>query len=206
MYIWNWDWVWSYKSQLLTATWLTLWLNLAILFIGTIIGICLGLLKRSKYRFVRLPAIIAIDLLRTMPVLVLLIWVYFCIPILFNLKMSAILTAIIVLSMNLAAFIAEIVDAGIEAVPRVHIESGTLLGLSRNQNLRFIILPLALRNMTPPMVGQYINTIKLSVLASVISVPELLNVSQDIITQTFRPLEFYTILAIIFLLMGISKN
>jgi polar amino acid transport system permease protein len=201
MYSWNWEWVWSYKSQLLYASWLTLWLNLSILFFGTLLGVMLGLLKRSKSGYVRLPVILFIDLLRTMPVLVLLIWFYFCIPILFHLKMSAIVTAIVVLSINLAAFIAEIVDAGIEAVPRVHIESGHLLGLSKSQNLRYIIFPIALRNMTPPVVGQYINTIKLSVLASVISVPELLNVSQDIISQTYRPLEFYTVLAVLFLII-----
>ena len=102
--------------------------------------------------------------------------------------------------MNLSAFIAEIVDAGIQGVPKIHIESGKLLGLSKEQNLRFIILPIALRNMAPPLVGQYINSIKLSVLASVIAVPELLNVTQDIISQTYRPLEFYTILAVIFLI------
>lgn len=201
MYVWNWDWVWSYRSQLLNAAWLTLWLNLSILLIGTVIGLIFGLLKRSRHKFVRTLAVTFIDLLRTLPVLVLLIWFYFCIPLLFHLKMSAVITAIIVLSLNLAAFVAEIVDAGIEAIPRSHIDSGILLGLNKSQNLRYIILPLALRNMAPPLVGQYINSIKLSVLASVISVPELLNTSQDIIAQTYRPLEFYTILAIVFLII-----
>jgi polar amino acid transport system permease protein len=201
MYTWDWDWVWTYKSQLLNAAWLTLWLNVSILIIGSIFGLFLGVLKRSRLRFIKISAIIIIDLIRTLPVLVLLIWFYFCVPILFQLKMSAILTSIIVLSMNLSAFVAEIVDAGIEAVPKIHKDSATLLGLTKTQNLRYIILPIALRNMTPPIVGQYINSIKLSVLASVIAVPELLNTSQDIITQTYRPLEFYSVLAVIFLVI-----
>lgn len=201
MYTWNWNWVINYKSQLIDAAALTLWLNISILIIGTIVGIVLGLCKRSRIRIIRLPAIILIDLLRTLPVLVLLIWFYFCIPIIFQQKISAISTAIIVLSLNLSAFIAEIVDAAIQAVPILHTDSGKLLGFSRTQNLRHIVFPIALRNMTPPLVGQYINSIKLSVLVSVIAVPELLNVTQDIISQTYKPLEFYTVLAIIFLII-----
>ncbi|MEI6554613.1 MAG: ABC transporter permease subunit [Paludibacter sp.] len=201
MYIWSWDWVWTYKGQLLNAAWLTLWLNILILIIGSIMGLLLGILKRSKLKLLKLSAVIFIDLIRTLPALVLLIWFYFCVPILFQIKMNAILSSVIVLSINLSAFVAEIVDAGIEAVPGVHKDSATLLGLSKTQNLRYIILPIALRNMTPPLVGQYINSIKLSVLASVIAVPELLNTSQDIITQTYRPLEFYSVLALIFLII-----
>lgn len=201
MYTWSWDWIGAYKSQLLDAAWLTLWLNISILLIGSIIGLLFGILKRSKFKVLRVVSVVYIDLIRTLPVLVLLIWFYFSVPILIQIKMSAILTSIIVLSMNLSAFVAEIVDAGIESVPRIHKDSATLLGLNNTQNLRYIILPIALRNMTPPLVGQYINSIKLSVLASVIAVPELLNTTQDIITQTYRPLEFYSVLALIFLVI-----
>jgi polar amino acid transport system permease protein len=201
MYHWNWDEVWNYRSQLANAAILTIWLNVFIVFVGTIAGIILGLSKRSKFKVIRISSVVLIDLLRTLPALVLLIWFNFCIPILFHLKISAISATIIVLSLNLSAFVAEIVDAGIQGVPLLHIDSGKLLGLSKAQNFRHVILPIALRNMTPPLVGQYINSIKLSVLASVIAVPELLNVTQDIITQTYRPLEFYTVLAIIFLII-----
>ena len=200
MYAWNWDWIWSYKTQLLDAAWITLWINIVILILGSFTGLLFGLMKRSSIKLTRIIAVVYIDLFRTLPVLVLLIWFYICIPILFTLKISSILSAIIVLSLNLSAFVAEIVDAGIQGVPSLHIDSGKLLGLTKKQNLRFIILPIALRNMAPPLVGQYINSIKLSVLASVIAVPELLNVTQDIISQTYRPLEFYTVLAVIFLI------
>lgn len=201
MYNWNWNWIWPYKEQLLDATFTTIKLNIYIIVLGTVLGLLLGLLKRSRLRLVRLPVIVFIDLIRTLPALVLLIWFYFSIPILMNLHISAFNTAIFILSLNLAAFVAEIVDAGVEAVPSIHVSAGKLVGFNNKQNLRYIILPIALRNMTPPLVGQYINSIKLSVLASFISVPELLSVTQDIISQTYRPLEFYTVLALIFLLI-----
>jgi len=201
MYHWNWDILLDYKGQLINAALLTLWLNIAILIFGTILGIILGLLKRVKLPLVRYPIIAFIDLFRTLPVLVLLIWFNYCVPIIFHINWDSLTTSIIVLSLNLAAFIAEIVDAGVQGVPVIHIESGKVLGLSRVQNMRYIILPIAIRLMIPPMVGQYINSIKLSVLASIIAVPELLNVTQDIISQTYRPLEFYTALAILFLII-----
>ena len=77
MYIWSWDWVWTYQSQLINAAWLTIWLNIAILIIGTIFGMLLGILKRSRLKLIRLSTVIFIDLVRTLPVLVLLIWFFF---------------------------------------------------------------------------------------------------------------------------------
>jgi polar amino acid transport system permease protein len=201
MYNWNWDWIFVYKDQLISATFVTIKLNLYIILIGSLLGLLLGLFKRIKFLPIKYLTIGVIDILRTLPALVLLMWFYFCVPIFFNINIDAFTTTIIVLSLNLAAFIAEIVDAGIESVPVIHIDYGKLLGFSKKQNLRFVVLPIALRNMLPPIVGQYINSIKLSVLASFIAVPELLSVTQDIISQTYRPLEFYTVLAIIFLII-----
>ena len=201
MYNWNWDWVLVYKDQLYDAAIVTVKLNLYIIIVGSILGLVLGLLKRIRFSVVKYITILFIDVLRTLPALVLLMWFYFCVPIFFNIQINAFNTTVIVLSLNLAAFIAEIVDAGIQSVPNIHIDYGKLLGFSNKQNLRYVILPIALRNMIPPIVGQYINSIKLSVLASFIAVPELLSVTQDIISQTYRPLEFYTVLAVIFLVI-----
>jgi polar amino acid transport system permease protein len=110
-------------------------------------------------------------------------------------------SAVIVLSLNLSAFVAEIVRAGIEAVPVIHIEAARACKLPPFDSLRRIVLPLAVRQMIPPLVGQYINSIKLSVLASVIAVPELLNKTTDLTSQVYRPLEFYTTLALLFLVI-----
>ena len=199
MYKWNWDWISEYRGQLIDASILTLELNIVIMICGTIIGLILCLTKRSKFQMIRILSILIIDIIRTLPVLVLLIWFYFCLPLFFQVKISAFQTAVIVFALNLGAFIAEIFNSGIESVPKIHFDYANLLGMSKKQTLRYIILPIAVKNMTPALVGQYINSIKLSVLASFIAVPELLNVTQDIISQTYRPLEFYTLLAAIFL-------
>jgi polar amino acid transport system permease protein len=202
MYQWDWNWVWTYRWALLEAAGVTLWLNLVILVIGSAVGLVVAFGRGSRRAALWVPALIYIDLFRTLPVLVLLVWFFFCVPILLGgIQISSTVSAIIVLSLNLSAFVAEIVRAGIEAVPTAQVESARACGLSETQTMRFVVLPIAMRAMTPPLVGQYINTIKLSVLASVIAVPELLHKTTDIISQVYRPLEFYTVLALLFLVI-----
>jgi polar amino acid transport system permease protein len=202
MYQWDWNWVWTYRWALMEAAGVTLWLNLIILAAGSAVGLIVAFARGSRRAVLRIPALIYIDLFRTLPVLVLLVWFFFCVPILLGgVQISSTLSAIIVLSLNLSAFVAEIVRAGIDSVPATHVESARACGLSEAQTMRFIVLPIAMRAMTPPLVGQYINTIKLSVLASVIAVPELLHKTTDIISQVYRPLEFYSVLALLFLII-----
>lgn len=202
MYEWDFGWVWTYRKALFDGLMVTLWLNAVILVAGSLLGLFVAFARSSRRLFVCVPAIIFIDIFRALPVLVGLIWVFFCMPILLGeTRISPELSAIIVLSLNLSAFVAEIVRTGFEAVPGSQTESAQACGLSHWQTLRYIVLPIAVRSMIPPLVGQYINTIKLSVLASVIAVPELLHKTTDIISQVYRPLEFYTVLAIIFLII-----
>ncbi len=202
MYEWDFRWVWTYREQLLSALGMTVLLNCWILLLGTLAGIFLGLIARHRHPYIRGLARIYIDVFRTLPVLVLLVWFFFCIPILLGgIRISGFTSAVIVLSLNLSAFIAEIVRAGVDAIPASYINDAKASGLSSWHTNRFIVLPIALRIMIPPLVGQFINTIKLSVLASVIAVPELLHRTTEIISQVYRPLEFYTALAVIFLVL-----
>jgi polar amino acid transport system permease protein len=201
MYDWDFHWVWTYRHGLLAALAVTIELNVLVIFFGSAAGFVLAVARRSRSRILNGFALAYIDLFRTLPVLVLLIWFFFCVPILFNIRLSPMTSAVIVLALNLSAFVAEIVRAGIEAVPAIHIEAARACKLSAFDSLRRIILPLAVRQMIPPLVGQYINSIKLSVLASVIAVPELLNKTTDLTSQVYRPLEFYTTLALLFLII-----
>lgn len=202
MYSWDWSWVWTFRRALLEAIWVTIWLNLVVLLLGSSAGLVVSFLRRSKYVFFRFLSIVYVDIFRTLPVLVLLVWFFFCVPILLGgLQLSPMLCAIVVLSLNLSAFVAEIIRAGIEGVPKAQIESAQACGLSDHQTFFLVTLPIAIRVMIPPLVGQYINTVKLSVLASVIAVPELLHKTTDIISQVYRPLEFYSVLALIFLVL-----
>jgi polar amino acid transport system permease protein len=201
-YDWDFGWVWTYREALLQGLLTTVLLNAVVLLFGTMAGVLVGLLRCARSRVLRACAVVYVDLFRTLPVLVLLVWFFFCVPILLGgVRISPVTSAVIVLSLNLSAFVAEIFRAGIEAVPRQYVDAGYAAGLSRAATLRFIIVPIGVRIMIPPLVGQYINTIKLSVLASIISVPELLQKTTDLISQVYRPLEFYTALAGLFLIL-----
>ena len=202
MYQWDFSWIWTYRVQLAKALWVTVHLNLLVLAIGTFLGAVLGIVGRHRFTAVRIAVAIYIDFFRSLPVLVGLVWFFYCMPLLLGgVRISAYTSAVIVLSLNLAAFAAEIFRVGLLSVPDGIVESARALGVSRNKTIRKVMVPIATRIIIPPLLGQYINTIKLSVLASVIAVPELLQRTTDLISQTYRPLEFYTALAIIFLVL-----
>ncbi|MEI7909477.1 MAG: amino acid ABC transporter permease [Verrucomicrobiota bacterium] len=200
MYQWDFSWVWTYREQLFEALWVTIHINLVILILGTLLGITLGLLGKLRSSIGNFVLAAYVDFFRSLPVLVGLVWFFYCAPMfLGGMRISAYASAVIVLSLNLSAFVAEIIRSGLNSVPKGIIESSRALGVSRTRTMRSIVIPIATRIIVPPLLGQYINSIKLSVLASIISVPELLSRTTDIISQTYRPLEFYTVLAILFL-------
>ena len=144
-----------------------------------------------------------IELFRALPILVLLIWVYYVAPLLFNIRLSPFFSALLALSLNLSAFVAETVRAGIEAIPKAQLESGVVLGIRSFKVMRTIILPQAFRSMLPNLMGLYIAQLKNSSLASVIAVNELLHISNTLISNTYRPLEIYSAVAFGYLCLTI---
>jgi len=200
-YTWDFSVIFDYKEAILNGTLLTLELTLFSLIIGTILGLIVCLCKLSKNPILKYPAIFFIEIFTGLPLLVLLIWLYYALPILTGITISAFPTAIIGLSLNLAGFSAEIFRAGIISIPKGQIESSLALGLSHFQILQKIILPQAVKLIIPPLSGRYIETIKLTSLASVIAVEEILHSGENLISVSFRPLEVYTVIAIIYLII-----
>jgi polar amino acid transport system permease protein len=201
MDLWRLQEVWRYREALAQGLLVTLQLNGLVLLAGTALGFSVGALRLSRSAPLRLGARLYVDLFRSFPALVLLFWLFFALPLLpgLPLRLNAFPAAVLGLSLNLSAFVAEIFRAGVLAVPTSHLEAAQVMGFSRRQTWRYIAGPIALRIMVAPLFGQYINQIKLSVLASVIAVPELLHSVNTITTETFRPLELYTTLAALFL-------
>jgi len=200
-YTWDFSVIFDYKEAILNGTLITLEVTFFSLIIGTILGLFVCLCKLSKNPLLKYPAIFFIEIFTGLPLLVLLIWLYYALPILTGITISALPTAIIGLSLNLAGFSAEIFRAGIISIPKGQTEASLALGLSRFQILTKIILPQAIKLIIPPLSGRYIETIKLTSLASVIAVDELLHSGQNLISVSFRPLEVYTIIALIYLVI-----
>jgi polar amino acid transport system permease protein len=144
---------------------------------------------------------IYVELFLALPVLVLLIWIYFCGPLLLGISLSGFWTAVVALSLSLSAFAAEIVRSGILSVPKGQTEAARALGMSRVQSLLYISIPQAIRVMIPPFLGIYIACLKTTSLASTIAVYELLHSAQSLIVSSYRPLEIYTTVALIYVAM-----
>ncbi len=201
MYQWNWNIVFQYRYVFIQGAATTVWLTFLVVVLGTALGVLIGLARRSEAPFIPTLAKIYIELFRALPILVLLIWLYYVSPIILGIQLSPFITALVALAINLSAFVAETVRAAIESIPTNQFESSITLGLSSTQTMIYIILPQAIKNMLPNLMGLYVNQLKNSSLASVIAVNEVLHRSNSIISNTYRPLEVYTTVAIVYLIL-----
>lgn len=187
-----------YAPAIWHALLVTIALTTVSILLGSAVGVLVGTISalRSPIRFL---ARIYIELFLGLPVLVILIWLYYVLPYFGRqFAFDPFWTATLALSLSLSGFVGEIIDGGFKAIPRGQLEAAFMLGLDRYQAVRYIILPQAIGVMWPALAVQYITTYKFSTLASVIGVNEILHVGSQIIQETYRPLEVYTVIALLF--------
>ena len=206
MYDWQWGVILQYKNVFLQGALVTIELTFLAIVAGTLLGLLICLARRSNIVLLPQLARLYTELFRALPILVLLIWIFYVLPLLFGIMLSPFVAAFIALSLNLSAYDAETIRAGIEAIPRNQYESGITLGLHPFQVMFLIILPQAFRSALPNLLGLYIEELKNSSLASVIAVNELLHRANEVISNTYRPLEIYTAVAVIYLAIVIPTT
>ena len=181
---------------------ITLALSLASGATSLVAGFVLALLRIRGPRWLRPAIVFYIDSMRAIPVLVVLVWTFFALPIVAGVTMSPFTAGLIGLTVHLAAYAAEIIRAGIESVRPGQTRAALALGMSQAQILRRIILPQALVRMLPAFGSLASVTIKDTAIASVIAVPELMRQSETVAGQCFQPIEVYTVaMAVYFLLL-----
>lgn len=168
---------------------------------GCIIGLFFGPALLAKRRLVRLPVLAYVQLFRCTPLLVQVVWFYYALPIVLGIDLPAWLAAGIGLSLYMGAFTTEIFRAGVLSIEDGQWQAAFALGLSRLRTLRLVILPQAARRMVPPLVSQSVLQLKNTSLLSVVAIPELMNRSSIMVSETFRPLEVYTGVAAIYFLL-----
>ena len=201
-YPWDFAPVWRYFPALMRGVVVTLYLTALAIVLGTPIGIIQGLLLTVRNRWIRYPLILFTDAVRSLPVLILILWVYYFVPVLVGLpRMSPFSLATIALTANLAAFIADVVRASVNAFPQGLLDAAHACGLSRLATLRHIVLPEVVREILPTLALLYISILKLSSLASVIAVHELLHAADRIRAITFQAIEVFTVLAGIYIVL-----
>ena len=164
-------------------------------------GFIVALLRLYGPRWLKPAVVLYIDSMRAIPVLVVLVWTFFALPITTGLTMPPFFAALLGLTIHLAAYAAEIVRAGIESVRPGQTRAALALGMSRPQILRRIILPQAIVRMLPAFGSLFSITIKDTAIASVIAVPELMRQSETVAGQSFQPIEVYTFAMLVYFAM-----
>jgi polar amino acid transport system permease protein len=199
-YTWDWSSVLSPKSLELIGQGLlyTLVVSVFALVFGNVIGLAVATIRMSGKQPFSGIAYIYTEFFRTTPALVQLVWIFYVLPILFNITLGPIQAGIVALSLNAGAFLAEIFRGGIQSVPSGQQDASFVLGLSRPTTFWNIIFPQAVRSMLPATGNVFVSLVKDSSLLSVIAVPELTYQAQTLATSTFRPLEVYTLLAVLY--------
>jgi polar amino acid transport system permease protein len=187
-----------YRWLLLKGIGFTLLYTVGSIFFGLIIGLLVGLLRLSKRWFVNLPLIAYIEAFRCTPLLVQIIWFYYAFPVLVGIDIPAAIAGMLVLSLYTGAFYAEIFRGGVISIERGQWDAAQAIGMRHRQVLRHVILPQAIKRMVPPFINQSITQLKNTSLVSTIAVSDLLYQGQLITAATYRPLETYTSIALIY--------
>ena len=188
----------DYRSLLLHGAFVTLYLTLGAAFIGAILGPCIGMMRQSGYWWLSATAGVYVELFRSTPTLVQVVWVYFALPVITGIQLTGVMSVLLTLGLHEGAYVGEIFRAGIRSIDRGQMFAAKAIGMSYGRAMRRIILPQALKRMVPPLINEFASLMKLTSLASVIAVPELLHAADSVISFTFRPMETYTVIAVIY--------
>ncbi len=198
MYRWDFSILWGYRGLFLQGLGVTVAFTIAIVVLGLLAGLLAGLGSLSRLRPVRWLAGAYVELFRCTPLLVQLIWFYYALPVISGIEISAVTASLLSLSLYGVSFYAEIIRGGIVSIYSGQSEAGAAIGMTPNQIMRRIVLPHALKRMVPPLMNQSIIQFKNTSLVSVIAVPDLLYQSQIAAHDSYRPLELYTAVAIVY--------
>ncbi|UHC15276.1 amino acid ABC transporter permease [Methylobacterium currus] len=198
MYTWDFGSLWTYRWLFVQGLGVTVAVTVAIVVIGLLVGLAAGLAKLSHLAPLRWLSNAYIEVFRCTPLLVQLVWFYYALPILAGIEISAVGASVLALSLYGGSFYAEIIRGGIVSIDRGQGEAAAALGMTPAQSLRRIILPQALKRMVPPLMNQSIIQFKNTSLVSVLAVPDLLYQGQVAAHDSYRPLEIYTLVAVLY--------
>jgi polar amino acid transport system permease protein len=198
----DWTVVWQHRDALLTGTVTTIFLTIATMAIAVPGGIVVAVLRMYGPAPVRTLATAYVELFRNLPLILVVFWAFYVLPIMTGLGLSPLATGLAALALNVTAYNAETFRAGINSIRRGQSEAALALGMSRVQALRRVIVPQSVRRVTPVLASTWVSLFKDTSLVSVIAVSELAYSAMQVRAQTFRVLEMLTAMAAIYWLLG----
>jgi polar amino acid transport system permease protein len=177
----------------------TIVLSLCAILLSVTIGLLVALPGLSRNRLGRGFNRVYVELFRAIPILVMLLWVYYGRPVVLDISLDVFVAGMLALALCDSAFEAEIFRAGIQSVDRGQVEAADSLGLTYLDKMRYIVLPQAIRRVLPPLGNQFVYMLKMSSLVSVIGLSELTRRANELVVNQYRPLEIYTFLVLEYL-------
>lgn len=189
---------------LLGGFWATIQISIIAAVLSVVLGLIVALPGMSSRWIVRLPSRVYVEFVRSIPLLPLLFWVFYGMPVVLrsmglNVTVDPFWGAIVTLAISDSAFTSEIYRAGIQSIPRGQTEAARTVGLTYAQTMRYVVLPQAIRRILPPLANQFIYIVKMSAFASVIGMQELTRRANELAVTEYRPLEIYTLLVLEYL-------
>ena len=186
---------------LISGLGLTVSISFISIFFSLIIGFLISIPGLSKNKYVRSFNVVYIEFFRAIPLLVLLLWVYYGLPIVFGISLGAFLAGVISLALSDSAFEAEIFRAGLQSVELGQRDAAKSIGLNKFQELLLIVFPQAIRIILPAIGNQFVYVLKMSSLVSIIGLADLTRKANELVVTVYRPLEIYTFLVLEYLVL-----
>ena len=206
----NWGWYvvnpysksgWINLKFLMSGYYFTLLLSFTSIFISIAVGLLVALPGLSKNPWLRNFNRVYVEIVRSVPILVLILWVYYGLPPMTGLEINVFWAGVIALALSDSAFQAEIFRAGIQSIDKGQYEASHSISLNYKDTMRFVILPQAIRRILPALGNQLVYMLKMSSLVSIIGMQELTRKANELVVTEYRPLEIYTILVLEYLVL-----
>jgi len=197
-YQWDFYFIWGYYNLFIEGVFISLGFCVVTIAIGLIIGLFCGLSLLSRHRLLSFPVRSYVEVFRCTPLLVQIIWIYYALPVIININIPAYLAGGMALTCYISSFYAEIFRGGVISIERGQWDAARALGMTYPQLMKRIILPQAIKRMVPPFMNQSVIQLKNTSLLSILAVGDILYQGSVITSATYRPLEVYTIVAIIY--------
>ena len=208
----NYEWGWYILSPdnvegltnikfLISGITTTIYISVISIILAMIIGLIVALPSLSNNKFLSYFNIGYVEIIRAIPLLVLILWIYYGLPIMLGISFSPFVSGIIALTISESAFQAEIFRAGINSIHKGQHEVSESLGMNFWRKMRFVILPQAIKVVLPAMGNQFVYVLKMSSLVSIIGIADLTRKANELVTTTYRPLEIYTFLIFEYLVL-----
>lgn len=191
----------SHLKFLLAGMGLTLAISMISLTASIILGLLVALPGLTQHRWLQAFNRLYVEVFRSIPVLVMILWVYYGLPVVIGLALGPFAAGILALTLCDSAFEAEVFRGGIQSIEKGQLEAADSLGLNYYQKMRLVILPQAIRRILPPLGNQFVYMLKMSSLVSVIGLQELTRRANELTVTLYRPLEIYTVLVAEYLLL-----